>query len=151
MSKKITLALAALAALSFSPSHAMPPCNDGAAAPNPTMPKISIVDGKYLVVDQEPLVFTARQKEKEVRITWQLPREGGYRFPKDGITFTDGKKRTGLRATIDKQIGDCEQREDGLQFTCVNRHERPGTYKYTIKVEKDGKGLKPLDPLITNY
>jgi hypothetical protein len=151
MSKKITLALAAFAALSLSASPTMSACPDELAArtPDPTKPKVSVVDGQYIVVDQEPLVFTA--KHRKVIITWQLPREGGYRFPKDGITFSDGKKRNGLLATIDKEIGECAASEDGLAFTCVNRHEKPGNHKYTIKVKKDGKELKPLDPHIDNY
>lgn len=151
MSKKITLALAALAALSLSACQTMSSCPDEMAVvrtPDPTKPRVSILDGQYIVVDQEPLVFTAKQKD--VRITWQLPREGGYRFPKDGITFSDGKERSGLLATIDKQISDCGPSENGLQFTCVNRHEKQGRYKYTIKVERDGKALEPLDPSIDN-
>lgn len=152
MTKKITLTIAAVAALSLSACHHMQPCDDGAAAPNPTTPKVSIADGKYIVVDQEPLVFSPRQVN--VEITWQLPREGGYRFPKDGITFSDGKERTNLPGSVDGEITRCHVSETGLKFTCLNRHSSPGTfksYKYTINVEKNGERLKPLDPLITNF
>jgi hypothetical protein len=148
MTKKITLTIAALAALSLSACHNMPPCEDSAAAPNPTKPKVSIVDGGYIVVDQEPMIFGPRQVN--VEITWQLPREGGYRFPRDGITFSDGKERTNLPGSSDGEITRCHTSENGLQFTCLNRHSKEGTYKYTINVEKDGKRLKPLDPGIHN-
>lgn len=149
MTKKITLSIAALAALSLSACHNMPPCEDSAAAPNPTRPKVSIVDGEYLVVDQEPLVFAPRQKD--VHITWRLPAAGGYRFPENGITFTDGKERSGLRQTADEQIVKCEASVEGLTFTCLNRHTRPGQYKYIITVvSKDGKKLT-LDPTIANF
>lgn len=148
MSKKTTIALATLTAFSLSACQTMPPCDDSAAAPNPTKPKVSIVDGEYIVVNQEPLIFNA--KEVNVPITWELPREGGYRFPKDGITFSDGKERTDLPQSADGEITRCQTSENGLQFTCLNRHSKAGTYKYTINVERDGKRLKPLDPVIVN-
>jgi hypothetical protein len=155
MSKKTTVAFAALAALSLSACTPMPPCHDdmGVQAPDPMKPKISIVDGQYLVVNQEPLVFTPRQRD--VQIVWHLPAAMGYRFTEEGISFQDKRdekrSRMTLNGTTDEEIVKCERREEGLTFTCLNRHTKPGTYKYTITIEsKDGRKLT-LDPTIVNY
>ena len=40
--------------------------------------------------------------------------------------------------------------QDNTVFTCLNRHSRPGVYRYGINVNEDGKPLKPLDPYVMN-
>jgi hypothetical protein len=102
-------------------------------------PQVNFRDGQYIVVDQEPLVFTP--DEKNVIITWDLPKTGGYRFGENGIRF---------REDAAKEIVDCKPVADGLKFQCLNVHSHPGRYKYTITVEKDRKPLPPEDPSTSN-
>ena len=50
----------------------------------------------------------------------------------------------------DGLIVEGEEGERATEFTCLNRHSRPGNYKYGINVNEDGKPLKPLDPFVWN-
>jgi hypothetical protein len=154
MTKKTTFAFAALAALSLSACQHNPEQCDSfgpGGVPDSTKPRVGVVDGHFLVIDQEPLIFVER---KPVTITWRLPAEGGYRFTKDGITFSDGKERHDLTQTPDKEISDCHVSESGREFSCRNAHSRPGRYKYAITVEKR-EGAKEtrltLDPTVVNF
>jgi hypothetical protein len=104
---------------------------------DPHNPGVFVVDGRYIVVDQEPIYF-AREMQN-VRITWQLPADSKYRFSRDGISFKDAGD----------EIADCHLEQNGLRFSCLNKHSKPGKYKYTIKV--DGSPVVPaLDPTVVN-
>jgi hypothetical protein len=48
------------------------------------------------------------------------------------------------------EIIDCKPRKEGLEFTCLNRHTKRGTYKYTIRVQEGDKPLDALDPTVMN-
>jgi len=105
--------------------------------PDPFNPHVSVVDGKHIVVNQEPIIIPRNEKDKT--ITWNLPKDSSYSFPADGIV-------------IDR-AGDefkCHLGEDKKKFSCKNRNSKPGRYKYTIKVMDGGKPLEPLDPVIAN-
>jgi hypothetical protein len=104
---------------------------------DPVNPHVSILDGKQIVVNQEPLFFA--KGVQNVRINWQLPPDSKYTFPKDGIVVNDARE----------EIVDCRVEKNGLAFSCLNRHTKPGKYKYTIKVE-GSPAVAPLDPIVIN-
>lgn len=104
---------------------------------DPTRPAVNVVGGRFVVVSPEPLVFLKEQRN--VVITWQLPANAGLRFLRDGIV-------------IDKagdEFANCAPGNDGLTFSCTNRHTRPGKYSYTIRVLAGDKRLES-DPTIMN-
>lgn len=103
---------------------------------DPSNPQVSVVDGK-IVVDQETIRFG--KDKRNVKITWQLPPDSKYTFPKDGIVINDAGD----------EFPDCHQEQNGLRFACMNKHSKPGKYKYTIKVE-GSPAVPPLDPVVVN-
>ncbi len=103
---------------------------------DPLNPRLFIVDGKQIVVNQEPIYFA--KKIKDVRVTWHAP-AGAYTFEKDGIVI---EKAEG-------EFVDCRAAKDGKSFSCLNKHTKPGKYKYTVKLV--GKpAIEPLDPVLVN-
>ena len=104
--------------------------------PNPTRPQVVVVADKFIVVNQEPLVFLKDQRN--VTITWQLPKDSKFRFAPNGIT-------------VDRAGGEIEcptRGEGGREFSCINRHTKPGKYSYTIRLEGAQKLVS--DPFIMN-
>ena len=100
-------------------------------------PRLFIVDGKQIVVNQEP-IYVAK-KIKDVRITWHAPVGTNYTFGKDGIVIDNAGD----------EITDCRAAKDGKSFSCLNKHTKPGKYKYTVTLE--GKpAIAPLDPVLVN-
>jgi len=127
-----TLVLAACAC-----DHPMHAQKMGSPAIDPETPGVFVLDDKIIVVNQEPIFFA--KGKQNVRITWYLPADSKYRFPKDGIVIKDPGD----------QIIDCHQEQNGLRFSCLNKHSQPGKYKYTIKVE-GSPPVTPSDPIILN-
>lgn len=108
----------------------------GGAGASATSPMVVVVGGKIQRVVPDPLVFGADQVN--VNVTWHLPKDGTLTFPaKGGIVF---------EAKASDEIVNCRASEDRKQFTCLNRHSKPGIYKYLVQVEDNGKPLEPLDP-----
>jgi hypothetical protein len=105
---------------------------------DPKNPRLAVVDKKQIVVNQEPIFFSKRQKS--VRVTWHVPINTKYRFGKDGITFD--------KSAAD-EIVDCRPEKGGRVFSCLNKNTKPGSYKYTIALEGEPK-IKPLDPALVN-
>ena len=105
--------------------------------PDSTRPQVTVVADRYIVVNQEPLVFLKGQRN--VTITWQLPKDSKFRFASNGIT-------------VDRAAGEIEcptrAAEGGLEFSCINRHTKPGKYSYTIRLEGPQKLVS--DPFIMN-
>lgn len=104
---------------------------------NPLRTGVSVVDGKYIVVDQEPIYFS--KGTQNVRFAWQLARDSGYTFPKDGVVIKDAGD----------EIVECHPEQGGLSFSCLNKHTKPGKYKYTVKLE-GSPAVAPLDPVLVN-
>ena len=102
---------------------------------DPSNPKVSVVSGKWLVVNQEPIVVP--KGVRDFRITWELPRGTSYSFPKDGIVIDKGA-----------EAFNCGVEKDAQRFTCTIRNFISTRYKYTIKVQDGDKPLPPLDPSI---
>ena len=105
--------------------------------PDPFNPHVSVVDGKYIVVNQEPIIIPRKDKDKT--ITWHLPKDTPYSFPADGIVIDKGDDEFKCNVEADKK-----------KFACKNKNSKPGKYKYTIKVMDGAKPLEPLDPIILN-
>lgn len=104
---------------------------------DPLRTGVSVVDGKHIVVDQEPIYFS--KGTQNVRFKWQLASDSKYTFPKDGVVIKDA----------DTEIVECHPEQGGLAFSCLNKHAKPGRYKYTIKLEGT-PAVPPLDPIIVN-
>lgn len=135
MIKKIIVA--ALVAAGLGACHSMDH-HGGALHINPEAPRVNVIGG-IIVVDQEPIVFT--RDKVNVHIVWRLPHGGEYTFnPKMGIQIE--REGTG-------EIVDCRPAENGYKFQCLNRHTKPGRYKYTINVLKGATPLT-LDPQVVN-
>jgi hypothetical protein len=104
---------------------------------DPHNPAVTVVEGKSIVVDQEPVYFPLRAGE--VTITWYLPKDSPYSFPDDGIVVAGG--------------GDefkCNPEAGGKKFACKFKNSKLGRYKYTIRVIGGPEPLRPLDPFIAN-
>lgn len=106
-------------------------------------PKVYIVGGYYIVVDQEPIVFLKGEKG---RIRWHL-QDPDYGFdPSMGIS--------GIKALSGKRndVKDCRvDNKEGSIFSCQNDNTGTETYKYTIVViRKKDKAKLTLDPTIGN-
>jgi hypothetical protein len=122
-----------------------PPCdcnNGGGSPPDPTRPQVNVVGGK-ITVDADPLVFGEGLRNIPVTIVWALPKDSPYRFGKDGIVFKDAGE----------EIVRCVPLAYGTSFSCLNRHTKPGRYKYDIRVEPandKAPPVAPYDPHVVN-
>jgi hypothetical protein len=107
------------------------------AAGNKTI-AVTVVGGK-ITVSEDPAIVTADIGT----ITWNLPKESNYLFPRDGIVIDPGN------------FSPCAPTGGGKDFTCAKRGHRLGHYKYIVNVN-DGTTpleplpLPPLDPWIVN-
>jgi len=100
-------------------------------------PRLVVVDGKQIVVNQEPIFFA--KKVKDVRVTWHAPAGSAYTFGKDGVVIDNAAD----------EFVDCRPAKDGKSFSCLNKHTKPGKYKYTVTLQ--GKpAIAPLDPVLVN-
>jgi hypothetical protein len=130
--------------------------------PPPNKPQVSVVDGRFIVVSPEPLMFRVGDKAEE--IVWSLPRSSNYRFPSNGIVIegqvvevrepaaaqTTGQtvlKRIDVKPQTDII---CPPQEGGLTFRCTNNKKTRGYFKYTIRVNDGKTDLNPIDPMIGN-
>ena len=123
---------------------------------NPTKPKVDIINGS-ITPDQEVLVFP---KGVSGPITWTLS-DPKFEFADKGIeidgALTDkvirGEQTSVVLDTRQGEIVECVRSGDGAQFTCNNKHTKPGVYKYTIRVRERGNpNAKPIerDPQVVN-
>ena len=98
---------------------------------------VSIADGKQIVVSQEPIYFAKGMKD--VRVTWHVSPDSKYTFGKDGIVVAEARE----------ELVDCRAAPDGMSFSCLNRHTKPGKYKYTVTLNGT-PAVAPLDPIMVN-
>ena len=108
-----------------------------AASPgDPRQTTVDVVDGR-ITVDQEPIYVTTRGAS----IIWRVPTFASFRFPQnDAITFKDAPEGE-FR---------CNTNGNGRQVVCVDRYSKSGTFKYSIRLEQEGRSFKPLDPNVVN-
>jgi hypothetical protein len=129
--------------------------------PPASKPQVSIVEGGYVVVSPEPLVFKADGKAED--IVWSLPRTSNFRFPPDGIVIEGLVIEVREPATVQTRQAAlkrldivpqtdivCPKQDGGLTFTCRNNKKTTGTFKYTIRVNDGSKELPARDPMIAN-
>jgi hypothetical protein len=112
-------------------------------------PVVEVAADGVKAVRPDPLRF--RQGQGAAVIIWRLGADG-YSFPANGIVI-DGeldRPRGKLRSRDQNEIIDCKPLANGRQFQCIYRNSRPGAFKYTVNVLRDGKALPPFDPEITN-
>jgi hypothetical protein len=120
-------------------------------------PQVNVLADGTITVTPDPMVFTAGQRK--VNIRWQVPKTSKLTFPDNGIVV-DGEVMAGpapggagVQARIEPnqdEVAQCKVSADRKEFTCHNKHSRPGHFKYTIRLEQDGKALKALDPTMMN-
>ena len=97
------------------------------------------VEGGKIVVPEKSVAV----KADIGTIMWNLPLDGRYVFPRDGIVIDPGN------------FSPCAPTKAGKSFTCPKRGHRLGNYKYIVNVN-DGKTplkplpLPPLDPWVNN-
>jgi hypothetical protein len=115
-----------------------PPAGGGSG--DPAAPQVLVSNGA-ISVDQEVLRFGKDQVN--VRITWRLQGRGTGKlsFPPNGVVF---------ERAAQGEIVECQRSKDNTEFSCINRHSKPGIYRYGINVDEDGQPLKPLDPTVMN-
>lgn len=108
-------------------------------------PVVTVKNGQIDVVP-EPLKFTREQRN--VNIIWRLDTPG-FVFVADGIRI-DGEQVAGGLRRDQNEIVECRVVANGRQFMCLNKNTRPGTYKYTIRLQgPDGRVIE-RDPTIFN-
>lgn len=143
MTKRLLLAAALTASLlggcAMHHQHHHP-SPKGSGSGNPTTPVVLVANGT-ISVDQETLRFG--KDLVNVRITWRLQGKDGGKltFPVNGVVF---------ERAAQGEIVECQRSRDYTEFSCINRHTKPGVYRYGINVDEDGQPLKPLDPFVMN-
>jgi hypothetical protein len=116
-----------------------------------------------VAVGPDPLIF--ERSERDFRIVWRL-QQADLTFPENGIVIDGqlmhssgqavapgadaGKKGQFVLDAKQTEIVDCRVSEDRRAFSCLNRHTKPGVYRYTIRVLNKGK-LVQSDPTVMNY
>ena len=155
--KNLLLAAAAASALMLGGCASMCPCGESGASSHPTV----TIDSRTMLptVSPDPLFFA--QAQKNVTITWHLPANAGLKFAADGIVVdgeltdkpTGGDKAMAAAGGVvlqreQTEIVDCKPAGERA-YSCVNRHTRPGRYKYSVHVLQNGKPLA-ADPQIMN-
>ena len=131
---RTTMLLAAVCAAALS-ACAVRPVGPLGVPFDPERPRVYVVEGKQIVVDQEPIYVN----RKGATIVWELPTDQKLTFPPDGIVIK-----------AERGEFDCRVDERPTRFSCRWVDAKPRTfYKYTIKVLVDGKEtVRPLDPFM---
>lgn len=119
--------------------------------PQPLEPNVFIVEGEYIVIDQEPIRVPRAgpgTDERRVTIAWALEAGSPYTFPGEGgvniFAETPGKPGP-------QNLNCAALRPQHKVFVC--RYDRPpsGTrFKYSVTVMKGSTPLEKLDPHIMN-
>lgn len=168
--KKSTLVLMLGAALLTACAHKHPISYPPGESPEAHKhPQLTVdATARTIAINPPILVFTRDQKDFD--IVWRLPKDGKFRFaPKDGVViegeYLDAVVRVPEGITLrsakpgdvlvvldrnQQEIVNCQVRESGYEFSCRNRHTRPGVFKYTIRLT-DGNATIEKDPTIANW
>lgn len=101
-------------------------------------------------VRPDPLVFAVdKSGNGAVVIQWDAPT--GTLFAGAGIVV-DGQRdpKTARLNREQNQVVKCHVTGNGRQAQCTNVRSQPGTFKYTVLLQRDGKAFPPFDPEIVN-
>lgn len=126
---------------------------------DPQFPQVSVVDGKVIVVNQEPVIA-----RRGARIAWQLPRDSNLRFDKEkGIVveaflkpltapsprpFTQLPESRSQKDPSGRSLFECKVGADEREFACtVPAGAKAGQYAYSVRVNA-GSMYLILDPTI---
>jgi hypothetical protein len=90
--------------------------------------------GNTLSVSDEVVFITDK---KAVTVTWKLD-DPAFAFDKKYGILIQSDKKGEFKCKIDQQ--------DSTVFTCTNKHQFSGLYKYSVNVI----GADPLDPFLVN-
>ena len=103
--------------------------------PNPLLPNVFVVDGKYLAVDQEPILISGRELGRGGRLTisWALPAGTPYIFSTkakngpEGIVFSPADKSRGIEAPagLDCKVWGVQEKVFQCSFTPAQRRAPP--------------------------
>jgi hypothetical protein len=116
--------------------------------PNPESPRIFVEQGNskafYIIVDQEPIVFTKKGKYK---ITWRIETAGYTFHPQDGIKV-DREAAKGISG----QITNCKlvPKSADREFDCDNDNTGKGVHRYTITLLDRNRAPLKVDPWVVN-
>lgn len=101
---------------------------------SPRATAVDVIEDKYIVVDQEPIVVHGA----DIVLIWRVDASQTWRFPQsNAIVFPDGTA-----------VFRCNTNGNGTQVQCVDRGT-PGKYKYNITLTRGSETLK-LDPFVWN-
>lgn len=117
-------------------------------------PQVVVKDGRIVVTPEILFYF---KDERDFEVVWQLPKGSGFTFPTDnGIVIEGelldqvirGERNSVVLDKSQNEIVKCTRRSE-VEFACLNRHTRPGVYKYTIRViDKDRRTLQRDPPMM---
>jgi hypothetical protein len=91
-------------------------------------------------ISVSPERLGVRKGLRRATIEWRIE-DRGYTFARDGIVFADKEAARTFHAA---------RMTAHDTFTVVDENTGPGEYKYTVRVERDGKACEPLDPVVIN-
>ena len=101
---------------------------------SPRATNVDVVEDKYIVVDQEPVIV----RGADVVLLWRVDSSQTWRFPQaNAMVFPDGAA-----------VFNCNTNGNGTQVQCVDRGT-PGKYKYSVTLVRGNETLK-LDPFVWN-
>ena len=97
-------------------------------------------DGKGVTVT--PDVVKMKKGNKDAKLTWTLKDSAGFAFATGGIFFKDEEKAK--KDFVDRK------KVSGTEFEMKNKNVTAGSFKYGVKLTKDGKDCPPFDPEFIN-
>ena len=109
-----------------------------------------VAGDRVQAVRPDPLVFAVdKSGNGAVVIQWDAPT--GTLFAGAGIVV-DGQRdpKTARLNREQNQVVKCHVTGNGRQAQCTNVRSQPGTFKYTVLLQRDGKAFPPFDPEIVN-
>ena len=104
---------------------------------SPCRVRVHVADCRIRVMPER---LGVRKGLRRATIEWRIE-DPGYTFARDGIVFGDKEAA---------RVFHGERMAARDTFTVVDENTGPGEYKYTVRVERDGKACAPLDPVVIN-
>jgi hypothetical protein len=138
--------------------------------PDPVRPQVSVTADGQIVVNQEPIVVNV-SRGAPPPIVFSLPEGQGLKFLGNGVDIEgeivsvqpavtqanpptaapsrDGKPPAFITQLNRQQTAIQCKRDSDVRVVCTVNGGRPGaSFLYTVRVERNGVPLPPLDPVI---